>query len=63
MRRAKPVPLVEDLSRHIFAKLPRCKACGSADLRATRTLYRGDDGATRYVRCRKCGARYVLVLD
>ena len=63
MKRAKSLPLVDDLARHIFAKLPRCKACGSTDLRATRTLYRGDDGATRYVRCRGCGGRYVLTLD
>jgi len=61
--RRKYTPLTADRSRHIFAKLPRCKACGSANLRATRTLYRGEDGVTRYVRCRKCGARYVLMLD
>jgi DNA-directed RNA polymerase subunit RPC12/RpoP len=59
--------MTADPARHIWAKRPRCRTCGSADLIAVRTLCRdGDDGGgavTRYVRCRRCGGRYVLTLD
>jgi hypothetical protein len=62
MRRAKPIALVADPDRHIFAKRPRCKACGSAALRPTKSLPRDGDVITRYVRCRGCGARFILML-
>lgn len=63
MRRATYTPLVADLSKHIFAKRPRCKSCGSADLRPTKSLPRDGDVITRYVRCRGCGARFILMLE
>ena len=63
MRRHKATPLTADLSRHIFAKRPRCKACGSADLVPTKSLPRDGDVITRYVRCRGCGARFILMLE
>ena len=62
-RRADFTPRTVDITKHIFAKRPRCKGCGSADLRATRTIFRDGDAVHRYVSCRKCGERFVLVLD
>jgi hypothetical protein len=62
-RRAYLTPRTADPSKHIFGKRPRCKACGSADLHATRTICRDGDAIHRYVTCKKCGQRYVLVLD
>jgi DNA-directed RNA polymerase subunit RPC12/RpoP len=61
--RNKGLPCVADVSRHIFAKRPRCRACGSAALVATRTIGRDGDAVHRYVRCRQCGGKYVLVLE
>jgi hypothetical protein len=62
-RRALFIPRIVDIGKHIFAKRPRCKACGSADLRATRTICKDGDAVHRYVSCQKCGERFVLVLD
>lgn len=59
----KPTPMTLDPAKHICAKLPRCKTCGSAQLRATRTMWRDGDAVTRYVTCRKCGGRFLLSLD
>ena len=61
-RRAEP-PLTADLSKHIFAKRPRCKKCGSADLKTYKSLPKYGDCITRYVHCDGCGADYILMLD
>jgi hypothetical protein len=62
-RTRRDIPLTADPSKYIFAKRPRCRTCGSADLRATRTICRDGDAVHRYVRCGTCGGRFVLVLD
>jgi hypothetical protein len=62
-RRRRAEPRIADPAKHIFAKRPRCRACNSPDLRATRTICRDGDAVHRYVTCKKCGQRYVLVLD
>jgi hypothetical protein len=59
----RSTPRTADVGRHIFAKRPRCKACGSAQLGATRTIARDGDAVLRYVRCQQCGGRFVLVLE
>jgi hypothetical protein len=62
-RRHRVLPISGDVSRHIFAKRPRCKRCGSAELKTYKSLPRDGDSIVRYVNCDVCGNDYILVLD
>jgi hypothetical protein len=64
MKRRRPsTPMTSNLDRHIFAKRPRCKRCGGADLRTYKSLPKDGDSIVRYVRCCACGREYILMLD
>ena len=53
-----------DPPQYVYVTRPRCPGCGEADtLLAYRTVDNGDGTKTRYVRCRACKARAVLILE
>ena len=63
MPNRSPRPRTLDLAKHIYAKRPRCKQCGSVELFPTRTICRDGDSIVRYVTCKRCGSRFILMLD
>jgi len=53
-----------DAGRYVYTRRPRCPACGGKALRAYKTLPASGDGSvSRYVRCRDCGRRFILVAE
>jgi len=49
-------------ARYVYLRRPRCPSCGGKALRAYKTLPASGDGSvSRYVRCRDCGHRCILI--
>lgn len=51
-----------DPPTYVSVILPRCP-CGSAHLRAYKTVDNGDGTKTRYSTCQTCGQKLVLVVE
>jgi len=47
----------------LHAIRPRCPRCGSARLRAYKSIDVGGDTIVRYVACRGCGGKALLILE
>lgn len=61
-RRRRALPPGNDPARYVYVELATCPTCGSARLRAYKTLPREADGArSRYTRCLDCAARCIVV--
>ena len=53
-----------DPPQYVYVQRPRCPQCGQVEsLLAYRTADNADGSKTRYVRCRSCEARVVLILE
>jgi DNA-directed RNA polymerase subunit M/transcription elongation factor TFIIS len=46
----------------VYWSKPRCPECDAADLHTRRSL-RLEDSSTRWVTCRTCGKRFILVME
>jgi DNA-directed RNA polymerase subunit RPC12/RpoP len=65
--RPATVPRDDSNKRYVFVKKARCPECQSPDLKvygAPRGAIASTDGTqSRYVRCRPCGCRFILVAE
>src|SRR5689334_15756928 len=51
-------------SRYVYVTVPACPECESIELRTYRTNAPDERGCrSRYVRCRACGARFIVVSE
>ena len=60
MRKDSALP---DAPRYVFCERPRCPLCDSVRLAAYRSDRSDDGSVARRVRCRECGAKFILVLE
>lgn len=52
------------LTGYVFAELPRCERCGSADVVAVRgKVDQGDGSVLRHSRCRACDHRFKIIYE
>jgi formate dehydrogenase maturation protein FdhE len=49
--------------RYVHHRRPRCPICGSTGLRSYKSLRNGDTSVSRYVACRGCGCKFILVVE
>jgi hypothetical protein len=48
---------------YVFARLPRCPACGSSELRSRRSIDQGDGSRKRWTTCKICNETFFLILE